>query len=186
MEEVKVKSNTGIIIFLIIALCGCAAFITYLLVKPVESKCETKQENEVVEKEENKEETTKEEIGSYPNLYTTNLNKANIITLFDRYIHVNGFVYEPYLEEMKFDKVTYIGYHENEKYYQVTGSYTCNTTAINCYYTPQDAEPNGTKYDLYSGIIVFEKDANSEKYTLKSLYSGMSNEDYTEVNQEIN
>ena len=45
MEEVKVKSNTGIIIFLIIALCGCAAFITYLLVKPVESKCETKQEN---------------------------------------------------------------------------------------------------------------------------------------------
>ena len=185
MEEVKTKSNNGIVIFLIIALCACVAFITFLIMHEDICTCpdciiKEQQEEKV---EENKEET--EEIGSYPNLYTTNLNRENIITLFDRYIHVNGFVYEPYMDEIKYDKVTYIGYHENQKYYKISGTYKCNTTEFNCYYTPQDEDETGINHNLNTGIIVFEKDANSDKYTLKTLNSGMSYEDYTEVNEEV-
>lgn len=186
MEDVKQKNNNGIVLFLIIALCASVAFITFLIMNKENCTCPdcTTCEKTAEKVEESKEESV-EEIGSYPNLYTTNLNKENIITLFDRFIHVNGFIYEPYMDEINYDKVIYIGYHENEKYYKVTGTYTCLTTEFNCYYTPQDEEITGTKQELNSGIVVFEKDANSEKYTLKSLYSGMSYEEYTEVNEEV-
>ena len=189
MEEVKIK-NKIIIAFLIIALLISVAYIIYTEVNKEACNCNDCPPVEKLEKNEDSSEESVEEpeIGSYPNLYTKNLSKENIITLFNRYIHVNGLVYEPYLEEINYEKVIYIGYNGNEKYYKITGNYTCNTTEISCYYSPQDSDESikDMKQNFGSGIIVFEKDIDNDKYVLKNLYSYLSPDDYTEVNEEIN
>ena len=72
MEETRSKSNNGLIIFLVLALCACVGVIVYLSLTPSGQSCpecaKCKETTEEVE-------TTKEEIGTYPNLYTNNLNR---------------------------------------------------------------------------------------------------------------
>lgn len=193
MEGTKTSKNNGIIIFLIVALCISIGVIVYLYMSQGQQKCaecekcvecapcETDASNDATEPPQD------ETIGSYPNLYTTNPTKENIITLFDRYLHVKGFIYEPNLTEIKYDKVTYLGYENNIRYYKVSGSYTCVATGVECYYSPQGNDPvYGSTYELDSGILVVEVTNNDEMYTLKDMVSGLPNSNYTQVNQEIN
>ena len=193
------KNNKGLVIFLVIALCASLGVIAYLMLKPTENteldvniseKAEDeKTEDQEESKEEKEDAAVIEEIGSYPNLYTNKLNKENIIELYDRYIHVYGMIYEPNLANISYDKVMYVGYTKSEKYYKIIGTYTCHTTEIPCVYDEQGSDPvSGSTYDLYSPILVFEKESEtSDYYTLKSVVSGALNyEDMTSTNEEIN
>ena len=120
-------------------------------------------------------------------MYTTNLNKKNIITLYDRFLHSEGLIFEPDLDTINYDKVIYLGYKDNEKYYKVTGTYTCMSAELTCVYEPQGNDPiSGSTYELYSGIIVFEKNQEKDYYELKYINSNDMGYEYTEVNEEVN
>ena len=123
----------------------------------------------------------------YQNLYTTNPTKDNVITLFDRYIHVKGLIYEPYLTEVKYNKVTYVGYKGNVRYYEVSGTYTCVSTNVECLYLPQTNEPvSGSMYEIKNVVLALEVTDNDEMYTVKEIDSLVSlGNDFTPVNQEI-
>ena len=103
-------------------------------------------------------------------------------------MHVKGFVYEPNLTEIKYDKVTYAGYEGNVRYYNVSGTYTCVATGVQCFYLPQENEPiSDTTYAFTNVLLAVEVTNNDEMYTVKGLETVVSlSDNFVSINQEIN